>query len=74
MPLDAFALLEAEMVCVNTRLKQGITESEGKGDINSHTLLTVGGHSSHKIQGPDPHNNLRVCPITYYIVCEAPQL
>lgn len=58
-PLDAFAVLEAEKVCLNTRLKQGITESERKGDINSHTLLTIWdilGHSSPETQGPRAHN------------------
>lgn len=40
-PLDAFAVLEAERVRVNTRLKQGIIQSERKNDINSHTLLTL---------------------------------
>lgn len=70
-PLDVFAFLEAERSCVNTRLKQGIKDSVRKGDINSHTLMTLGAFQP-GIQGPGTHFNRCINPITYYTVSEPP--
>lgn len=74
IPIDAFAVLEVERVCANTHLKQGMIESEGRGDINSHTLLTLWGIPALRSRGPGTHFNLLTRPIMYYTVCQPPRL